>query len=204
MKKRMFFPARGAWLAGLLFLHSVGSAEACEYADPPPPDPEDPTELVQTKIHRLGPLSQDSASVMAARLTGPRFDGSKRYLHFIVRLADYFESEEEALGHSTSERILAGLPLRITLANGDTVELFARSDGRSQLIFNQPGEYYNSSDQYRITTMILGQYWLDKESIAELKSQPAVSLELTTESGRHLIKIDPKAADRIRFVVGCV
>jgi hypothetical protein len=204
MQQSMRLPVRGAWTLGLLALRSLAWAETCEFADAPPPDPLDPTELLMTKDYQLGPHSKDSADVLAARLTGPRFNGSRRYLRFNFLLADYYPNEKQALEHSVPEGIVADQPLIITLANGDVVELFAWRNGRSRIMFHQPGELWNTSDQLRITTMTGGQYWLDEDAIADLKGQPAVSLAFTTESGSHLIEIDPRAADRIQFVLGCV
>jgi hypothetical protein len=191
-------------LAGLFMLHSAAWAETCEFEGPFPPDSNDPTEMLMTEDYNLASTSGDSANVQATRLTSPRLNGSRTYLRFIFLLANYYKSEKEALGHSTPEGVRADQPLVITLETGDTVELFAWRNGRSTLMFDQPGERFNASDQYRITTMTGGQYWLDEEITAKLQSQPAVSLYFTTESGSHLIKIDPKAADRIQFVLGCV
>jgi hypothetical protein len=197
----MKYPVVLAWVVGLLFVRPAALAETCLYEDLPPSGQ---TILVLTKRQMLAPSSAHTAHVGAASLTGPRFNGTRRYLVFSFILAFYYETEDEAMTHLAPEGIPVDSPLVITLANGDSITLHSWGHSRGSIGHAEPGGILNATDQFRVTAMTHGKYWVDEATIAALKNQPAVRLAVSTESGNYVIHIDPQATDRIQFVLGCV
>ena len=199
-------PATLAWIALALVLPGAAAADKCTYAIDDVAD-DSGARLRLTKTHALqDPINPNYpfAVIAAGRISHANSGEHQRYLRITFTWPEFVMTEKDAVNVANITDIEDGAPLTITFVDGSTITLIAKEGGRGKSRIDRPGELFNTTDRFRVSTIVGATYWVDEQTETALMAQPVTHIRTPTTQGTYEARVQPAQASRVPFVLGCV